>query len=131
LTNLLVNADTYTVSGGRIRVRIGREGAQAVLEIEDDGQGIAPENLPRVFELFFQAESTADRAAGGLGIGLTLVQRLVSLHGGDVTARSGGRGKGATFTVRLPAMPAQAEAGSIPKPSGLSARSRGVHASSG
>ena len=131
LSNLLVNADTYTSAGGRIRVRIGREGPQAVLEIEDDGQGIAPENLRRVFDLFFQAESTADRAAGGLGIGLTLVQRIVHLHGGDVTATSAGRGRGATFTVRLPAIPAPAQAGSVPEPSGISASSRGVHARSG
>jgi signal transduction histidine kinase len=105
LTNLLVNAATYTATGGRIRVRIAREGAQALLEVSDDGHGIAPESLPRVFDLFFQAESTADRSAGGLGIGLTLVQRLVKLHGGDVTAHSKGRGTGATFTVRLPAVP--------------------------
>jgi signal transduction histidine kinase len=105
LTNLLVNAATYTAPGGHIRVRVAREGADAILEVSDDGRGIAPENLPRVFELFFQAESSADRSSGGLGIGLTLVQRLANLHGGEVTAKSGGRGAGATFTVRLPAEP--------------------------
>lgn len=106
LTNLLVNAARYTLAGGHIRVRVAREGDEAVIEVSDDGQGIAPENLPRVFELFFQAESTADRTAGGLGIGLTLVQRLARLHGGDVKAESGGRDQGATFTVRLPAVTA-------------------------
>jgi signal transduction histidine kinase len=109
LTNLLVNAATYTAPGGHVRVRVAREGAEAVIEVSDDGRGIAAENLPRVFELFFQAESSADRSVGGLGIGLTLVQRLVRLHGGEVTANSGGRGTGATFTVRLPAQDEAAE----------------------
>ena len=103
LTNLLVNAARYTRADGRIRVSVAREADDAVLVVSDDGQGIAPENLGRVFELFFQAEATADRATGGLGIGLTLVQRLARFHGGDVTAASGGRGRGAAFTIRLPA----------------------------
>jgi signal transduction histidine kinase len=105
LTNLLVNAATYTGPGGNIRVRIAREAAEAVLVVADDGKGIEPENLPRVFDLFFQAEATSDRSTGGLGIGLTLVQRLVTLHGGVVTANSDGRGTGATFVVRFPAVP--------------------------
>ena len=105
LTNLLVNAATYTGPGGSIRMRIAREAAEAVLEVADDGKGIEPENLPRVFDLFFQAEATSDRSTGGLGIGLTLVQRLVTLHGGVVTANSDGRGTGATFVVRFPAVP--------------------------
>ena len=104
LTNLLVNAATYTGPGGNIRVRVAREAAEAVLEVADDGKGIEPENLPRVFDLFFQAEATTDRSTGGLGIGLTLVQRLVNLHGGAVTAKSEGRGTGATFVVRFPAV---------------------------
>ncbi len=104
LTNLLANAARHTRADGRIRVSVAREGDDAVLVVSDDGQGIAPENLGRVFELFFQAEATADRATGGLGIGLTLVKRLARFHGGDVTAASGGRGQGATFTVRLPAI---------------------------
>jgi signal transduction histidine kinase/CheY-like chemotaxis protein len=106
VTNLLVNAATYTEPGGHIRVETLSEGADAVLRITDDGRGIAPESLPHLFDLFFQAESTVDRATGGLGVGLTLVQRLARLHGGDVTAESDGRGRGATFTVRLPAIPA-------------------------
>jgi len=120
LTNLLVNAARYTAPGGHIRVRVAREADTAVLEVRDDGQGIAPENLPRIFELFFQAETTADRSTGGLGIGLTLVQRLVELHAGEVKAASPGRGKGATFTVRLPAMaaPEPAQHGSLSLPDG-------------
>ena len=104
LTNLLVNAATYTGPGGNIRVRVAREAAEAVLEVADDGRGIEPDNLPRVFDLFFQGEATTHRSTGGLGIGLTLVQRLVNLHGGVVTAKSEGRGTGATFVVRFPAV---------------------------
>jgi signal transduction histidine kinase/ActR/RegA family two-component response regulator len=106
-TNLLANAATYTGPGGRIRVRVERRGPEALLEVSDDGRGIAPENLPRLFELFFQAESSIDRSSGGLGIGLTLVQRLVALHGGTVEAHSEGKDKGATFTVRFPAVAAE------------------------
>jgi signal transduction histidine kinase len=76
VSNLLVNAATYTSPGGTIRVRVGRDGESAVLEVSDDGRGIASENLERVFDLFFQADATIDRTAGGLGIGLTLVRRL-------------------------------------------------------
>src|SRR5690606_20090952 len=72
--------------------------------VEDDGEGIPPEMLSRVFDLFFQGESTADRSAGGLGIGLTLVERIVALHGGEVAVESKGRGHGALFVVRLPAV---------------------------
>ena len=106
LTNMLINAASYTTPGGRIGVRVSREKEQAVLEISDDGRGIARENLDRVFELFFQADSSVDRAGGGLGLGLTLVQQLARLHGGDVKAESNGPGTGATFTVRLPAIAA-------------------------
>ena len=79
--------------------------------MSDDGRGIDAENLGRVFELFFQADPGMARAAGGLGIGLTLVQRLASLHGGVVRASSAGIGKGASFTVRIPAIAAPAQAG--------------------
>jgi CheY-like chemotaxis protein/anti-sigma regulatory factor (Ser/Thr protein kinase) len=106
LTNLLVNAGRYTSPGQRIRVRVAREGDAAVVRVTDDGQGIAREDLPRVFELFFQAEAGPDRPTGGLGVGLTLVQRLVELHDGEVSAESDGPGKGATFAVRLPAIAA-------------------------
>ena len=130
LTNLLINAATYTAAGGRILVRTAREDATAVMEVSDDGQGIEPEKLPRVFELFFQGEATSDRSSGGLGIGLTLVQRLAALHGGHVNASSGGRGQGATFTVRLPALAAPPTDGG-PRPlDTMAASPRGVHATS-
>ncbi len=82
----------------------------------DDGRGIPAEVLPRVFDLFFQAEATADRAAGGLGIGLTLVQRLAVLHGGWAEAASAGVGRGSTFTVHLPAVAPPLSAPSSPMP---------------
>src|SRR5262249_40367242 len=78
----------------------------AVIAVRDSGIGIAPEMLPRVFDLFAQAEQGLDRAQGGLGIGLTIVKRVVELHGGSVEARSDGFGRGAEFIVRLPALPA-------------------------
>jgi signal transduction histidine kinase/CheY-like chemotaxis protein len=102
ISNLLINAAANTPPGGRIQLRVAREGDDALLEVSDTGRGIAPETLARVFELFFQADPTVDRGSGGLGIGLTLVQRLAELHGGSVHARSDGKGKGATFTVRIP-----------------------------
>jgi signal transduction histidine kinase/CheY-like chemotaxis protein len=104
--NLLTNAFKYTPAGGRIGVRTRREGSQAVFEVADSGIGLEPELLPRAFELFVQGERGLDRSQGGLGIGLTLVRRLVELHGGTVTAASAGSGQGATFTVRLPAIEA-------------------------
>jgi len=100
--NILGNAIKYTPSGGRIEVEATADSSSAVLVVRDTGVGIAEEMLPRVFELFVQAPGTLDRAEGGLGIGLTLVQRLVSLHHGRVTARSAGAGKGSEFEVRLP-----------------------------
>ena len=102
VNNIVGNAMKYTPAGGSIRVRVGAENGDAVLRVEDSGYGIAPELLPRVFDLFVQGEQTLDRAQGGLGIGLTLVRRLVELHGGTVSAFSEGPGRGSTFTVRLP-----------------------------
>jgi len=104
LTNVLVNAACYTSPGGHIHVRVSQEGQDAVVEVSDDGRGIAAEDFDRVFDLFFQGDASVDRSTGGLGIGLTLVQRLAALHGGGVTVVSEGEGKGATFTVRLPAI---------------------------
>ncbi len=100
--NLLTNAIKYTKSNGRISVSGAREGADAVLTIRDNGIGIDPHMLPRVFDLFMQADNTATRSQGGLGIGLTLVRNLVEMHNGSVEARSGGLGKGSEFVVRLP-----------------------------
>ena len=102
VTNIVGNAVKYTPAGGSIRVCLAIEGGDAVLRVEDTGYGIAPELLPRVFDLFVQGERTLDRAQGGLGIGLTLVRRLVTLHGGSVSAFSEGPGRGSVFTVRVP-----------------------------
>ncbi len=104
VANLLNNAAKYTEPGGRLELSVAREGESVVLAVRDNGIGIAPAMLSRVFDLFTQAESTRDGAQGGLGIGLTLVKRLVELHGGEVEARSEGAGKGSEFVVRLPAL---------------------------
>ena len=109
IVNLLTNAAKYTDRGGRIEVRVERQGDQAVLRVRDSGVGIAPDLLSRVFDLFMQAGRELDRTQGGLGIGLTVVRRLVELHGGHVEAHSDGLGKGAEFVVRLPAVPVRAE----------------------
>ena len=102
LANIVTNAVKYTPAGGRIRVSLRGDDNDAVLSVEDTGFGIAPELLSSIFDMFVQGERTLDRAQGGLGIGLTLVRRLVELHGGIVTASSLGAGCGSTFTVRLP-----------------------------
>jgi signal transduction histidine kinase/ActR/RegA family two-component response regulator len=104
IVSLLMNAAKFTPSGRGIRVRVGPEGAAAVLRVEDEGIGIAPETLPRTFDLFFQGERSAARSEGGLGIGLTLVKTLTELHGGTVEATSDGPGRGSTFTLRFPAV---------------------------
>jgi two-component system, sensor histidine kinase len=104
--NLVSNALKFTPPDRRVRVSVTAEGGDAVLRVTDQGIGIDADLLPRIFDLFVQAEDTMDRAKGGLGIGLTLVRRLAELHGGSVEAESEGGGKGATFTVRLPAVPA-------------------------
>jgi signal transduction histidine kinase/CheY-like chemotaxis protein len=100
--NLLTNACKYGGDGCHIAMNAVCEDGEVVVSVSDDGTGIAEEVLPHVFDLFMQASHTLDRAHGGLGIGLTLVQRLVKLHGGSVEARSEGLGKGAEFVVRLP-----------------------------
>jgi two-component system, sensor histidine kinase len=102
VSNIIGNAVKYTPVGGSITVTLGAEGGDAVLRVQDDGFGITPELLPRVFELFVQGERTLDRSQGGLGIGLTLVRRLVELHGGTVDVYSEGAHCGSLFTVRLP-----------------------------
>jgi signal transduction histidine kinase/ActR/RegA family two-component response regulator len=113
--NLLTNATKYSHDGGSIEVMVAGEpgpaGDVAVLTVSDDGIGIEPELLPHVFELFEQGKRALDRTQGGLGVGLTLVQRLVGLHGGEVRASSEGAGRGARFQVRLPCVePVQADA---------------------
>jgi two-component system CheB/CheR fusion protein len=103
LTNLLHNAAKYTPEGGQIGLSVAREGGELVIRIKDNGIGIAPDQLPEVFELFMQADRSLDRSLGGLGIGLTLVKTLVELHGGSIEAISEGPGRGSEFVVRLPA----------------------------
>jgi signal transduction histidine kinase len=102
--NLLNNAAKYTDPGGRIEVDGRREGAEVVIRVRDDGQGIAPERMNSMFDLFVQGARGHDRSQGGLGIGLTLVRSLVQLHGGLVEARSEGPGRGSEFAIRLPAI---------------------------
>ena len=106
VSNLLDNATKYTESGGHVFVGVMVEGKgperQAVLRVRDTGIGMGPELMARVFELFVQAEQQLDRSRGGLGIGLTLVRRLVELHGGKVLVHSEGEGRGSEMTVRLP-----------------------------
>jgi CheY-like chemotaxis protein len=102
LGNLVNNASKYSRPEGSIRVILDVEGPEAVLRVIDDGVGIPEGKLDSIFELFAQANPGLARTEGGLGIGLTLVKRIVELHGGTVCARSGGLGRGAEFTVRLP-----------------------------
>ncbi|HEX7839721.1 MAG TPA: ATP-binding protein [Kofleriaceae bacterium] len=101
--NLVTNAAKYTPPEGHVHVTAQRDAGEIVVLIKDDGEGIDPGLLARVFDLFEQGERTIDRARGGLGIGLTIVKTLVELHGGRVAARSGGLGAGSEFEVRLPA----------------------------
>ena len=100
--NLLNNAAKYTEKGGSIWLTAAQDADQAIISVRDSGIGIAPEVLPHIFEIFWQAKEAQQRAQGGLGIGLSLVKGLVELHGGTIEARSDGRGKGSEFIVRLP-----------------------------
>ena len=102
--NILTNAAKYTPPNGEIRVESGEEQGEAWVSISDNGVGLAPDLLPQVFDLFVQGERTLDRAQGGLGVGLTIVRRLVEMHGGSIAASSAGVNRGATFEIRLPAM---------------------------
>ena len=105
VSNLVMNAVKYTPEGGVIRVAVERDGGFAVLTVADNGVGIAPELVPRMFDLFVQGERQLDRREGGFGIGLTLVKRLAELHGGTAAGSSGGLGQGSEFQVRLPLRP--------------------------
>jgi len=102
ITDLVSNALKYTPAGGTVRLTVRREQASAVFEVEDTGQGIDAELLPRVFDLFVQGRRGLEREGGGLGVGLTLVKRLVELHDGTIQAASAGSGQGSVFTMRLP-----------------------------
>jgi PAS domain S-box-containing protein len=128
VSNLLNNAAKYTPAGGRIDLSAERDGDGAVLRVRDDGIGIPEEMLPKVFDLFTQVEPSRDRAQGGLGIGLSLVKKLVELHGGTVTGESAGVGRGSTFTVRLPLPAAGPRLGNkaAPEPDGVAPRGAGL-----
>jgi PAS domain S-box-containing protein len=102
--NLLNNAAKYTPAGGRIALCAWCEGSEVLVSVRDNGVGIAPEMLPQVFEMFLQVDRSEGRTQGGLGIGLTLVKRLVTMHDGTVEAKSDGLGAGSEFLVRLPAL---------------------------
>jgi two-component system, sensor histidine kinase len=120
VTNLLDNAVKYTPAGGRVDVTVVTDGPDAVLTVRDTGVGIAPDMLASIFDLFVQANATVARSEGGLGLGLTIVKRLVELHGGTVSASSAGLQRGSEFTVRLPRL---ADATVHPSPTATGPRS--------
>ena len=126
LANLLTNAARYTPHGGRIQLTALRDADQVTIRVSDNGVGIAPDMLPRIFELFVQGQRSLDRAEGGLGLGLTLAKSLVTLHGGTIGAASDGLGKGTTFTIRLPApSPAVVAGKRLPAPASKPRATRG------
>jgi PAS domain S-box-containing protein len=110
LTNLLNNAARYTPEGGRISLSLAVQGDEAVLRVRDNGRGIEPDLLERIFDMFVQGRSPSKRVAGGLGIGLALARRIAEMHGGALEARSEGPNKGSEFTVRLPLLKERAAA---------------------
>ena len=116
ILNLLNNSAKYTEEGGRISLLVERQDELAVIRVRDNGMGIAAELLPRVFELFTQAERTIDRSQGGLGIGLTIVRRLVEMQGGSVEAHSEGPGRGSEFVVKIPVATAPHRDPQLPEP---------------
>ena len=115
VSNLLNNAARYTPNGGQIGLTVDLQDSQAIVTVSDNGIGLTADMIDRVFDLFAQLESR-DHAQGGLGIGLTLVKRLVEQHGGNVEARSAGRGSGSEFIVRLPALEVQPEPTAVAAP---------------
>src|SRR6185437_3438291 len=102
LSNLLDNAAKYTAPGGQIAVKLTQDQGHALLSVCDNGIGLAPDKLDSIFDLFSQVDRSLAHSAGGLGIGLTLVRRVLELHGGHIEARSDGLGRGSEFMVRLP-----------------------------
>ena len=110
--NLLSNAVKFTAAGGEVMVRAAREASSVLVIVEDTGIGISPEFLPHVFDRFRQEHTGATRRYGGLGLGLAIARHLVELHGGEIAVHSEGHGRGARFTLRLPA------AGAYASPSG-------------
>jgi PAS domain S-box-containing protein len=110
-SNLLNNAAKYTPPGGQVRLTAEREGSRATVRVTDSGIGIAPDHMPHLFEMFSQASAARELSKGGLGIGLALSRALVEMHGGAITARSGGTGAGSEFAVTLPVFDVPAESG--------------------
>jgi signal transduction histidine kinase len=102
LTNLLTNAAKYTPDGGEIRVHAEPAADSAILSVRDNGIGLSPETLPRVFDLFTQDDAGRDRRDGGLGIGLALARKISEMHGGSVRAESAGKNRGSEFVLTLP-----------------------------
>ena len=123
-SNLLNNAAKYSPPGGLIQLRVDPSGSDVIVSVKDDGIGISDEMVPQVFDVFSQAKDAVERSQGGLGIGLSLVRRLVELHGGRVEARSPGLGKGSEFVVRLPVMLGPALEQPAPR---VEVRERGQH----
>ena len=123
-SNLLNNAAKYTEPGGRIALTAETHGSEAVIRVRDNGLGIPAEAQPRIFEMFSQVDHNLERAQGGLGIGLTLVRRLVEMHGGTVEVKSEGSGRGSEFIVRIP-VPKEAELGSAGRATDLRAAASG------
>jgi len=121
-TNLIDNALKYTPAGGSIDIRIAAEGGDVLLTVSDTGVGIGPDLLPHVFDVFVQGTISLDRAQGGLGIGLSLVRRLVELHGGSVAVASAGGGAGSSFTIRLP----RADAAQASAPASVAANEESI-----
>jgi signal transduction histidine kinase/ActR/RegA family two-component response regulator len=121
LSNVLVNAIKYTPPGGVIRVTVKRVDSNVAVEVADNGIGITPEMLPKIFDLFTQVDPTIDRAQGGLGIGLSIVHRLVQMHSGSFAAVSEGLGRGSQFTIQLPLT--EHRQPMPPEPSGLNSQS--------
>jgi PAS domain S-box-containing protein len=115
-TNLLINSASYTEKPGRIWLTAACEDRHVLVHVRDEGVGIPADLLPRIFELFVQSDRPLARTQGGLGVGLTVAKQLVEMHGGTITARSGGAGKGSEFVVRLPMLPSRVEAEPEPAP---------------
>ena len=120
INNLLSNASKFTENGGRVRLSLGLEREQAVISVQDNGHGIAPEQLKTIFEMFVQLDGSGESRTEGLGIGLSLAKQLVELHGGSIAAYSEGCGKGAEFVIRLPLPDDQKQAADARFPSNLS-----------
>ena len=125
--NLLINAVKFTPAGGRVDVRAFATASDVVLTVRDTGAGIPTDMLPHIFEMFRQVEPAGGRAAGGLGLGLSIARRLVELHGGDIRAESDGPERGAAFIVRLPiASAAQVQDAGAGREPGLTSAATGV-----